>query len=483
VPDSTRQLYLNGIDGTTGNYLVPPLDTRKAAALIKGNPMDPDLARWLGRLWRVISQPNLGLPIDINATDVAKAGWGIVFHRDEDQAVKDALAPLIEHRRGRVEKDRVKVLEYRKDEGRAQWLARHDISAGTVEPWKLPFYLLLVGSPEKIPFVFGHQLSVEYAVGRICFDTPDEYTRYAANLIAYESGATVPNSREVVFFAPRHDFDNATQMSADLLVNPLVDGVPSQGTRPAEPGVAARWSFASRKIWGASATKAALTAVLTPAAGAKPPALLFTASHGMGFPKDHPDQLSKQGALLCQDWPGLGKIDPAHYFSAADLPAGGHVEGLVSFHFACYAAGTPSHDRFLHIKNSPPPALAERAFFAALPRALMIHPNGGALACIGHVERAWGYSITSSKGTPQLLPFRNAIGRILTGQPVGYAMKDFYERYAALSTSLNSTLEEISFGASVPEDELAMTWAERNDAEGYIVLGDPAVQIRVKDIA
>lgn len=387
MQEPSKQLYLNGINGTTGYYLVPPLDTHKADALIKGNPMDPDLARWLGRIWRVSSQPNLGLPMDINAADVSKAGWGIVFHRDEDPTVKDALLTLIEHRRGRVEKDRVKVLEFRKDEGRAQWLARHDISAGTVEPWKVPYYLLLVGSPEKIPFDFGHQLSVEYAIGRICFDTPDDYARYAANLIAYETGATVPNAREAVFFAPRHEFDGATQIGADLLVTPLADGVPSQGVRPAEAGVASRWNFGTRKIWGDAATKAALTQVLAPAAGSKPPAFLFTANHGVGFPKGHIDQLSKQGVLLCQDWPAPGTIDPAHYFSASDLPAGGHVQGLVSFHFACYGAGTPSHDRFLHVKSTPPPAIAERAFFAALPRALMTHPNGGALACIGHVER------------------------------------------------------------------------------------------------
>ena len=477
------ELCLNGVDGTTGNYLIPPMNPSQAASIIKGNPMDPDLVRLLSRLWRVISQPNLGLPIDIDPTDVAKAGWGIVFHRDEDPAVKDALAPLIDHRRKKVQEDRVKVLEYGKDEGRAQWLARHDVSAGNVAPSKVPFYLLLIGSPDKIPFTFGHLLSVEYAVGRLSFDTPAEYGRYVQNLIAYESGPKVSNAKEAVFFATRHDFDRATQMSADILVKPLADGEPAQGSRPAEPGVADRWKFKTRKIWGEGATKEALATVLAPAAGEKLPAFLFTASHGMGFPKGHPDQLTKQGALLCQDWPGLGRIGPEHYFASTDLAPAAHVHGLISFHFACFGAGTPSHDRFFHVRNEPPPAIAERAFFAALPRALMTHPNGGALACIGHVERAWGYSIVSSKGSPQLLPFRNAIGRILTGQPVGYALKDFYEKYAALSTSLSSTLEEIGFGASVPDDELSMTWTERNDSEGYLVLGDPAVQMRVNDLA
>ena len=46
--------------------------------------------------------------------------------------------------------------------------------------------------------------------------------------------------------------------------------------------------------------------------------------------------------------------------------------------------------------------------------------------------------------SPQLLPFQNAIGRILIGQPVGHAFKDFNERYASLSTQLAGKLEKVS---------------------------------------
>jgi hypothetical protein len=95
------------------------------------------------------------------------------------------------------------------------------------------------------------------------------------------------------------------------------------------------------------------------------------------------------------------------------------------------------------------------------------------------VERAWGYSIVTPKAGAQLLPFENAIGRILKGQPVGLAMKDFYERYASLSVSLSSMLEQISFGATVEDSELTSAWIARNDAEGYLILGDPAVRLRI----
>jgi hypothetical protein len=61
-------------------------------------------------------------------------------------------------------------------------------------------------------------------------------------------------------------------------------------------------------------------------------------------------------------------------------------------------------------------------------------------------------------------------------------MKDFHERYTALCTTLCSTLENIGFGAIVPDEELAASWVERNDAEGYMVCGDPAVRLPTQEM-
>jgi hypothetical protein len=369
-------------------------------------------------------------------------------------------------------------LEYKTGDRRASWLARHNVGSGSIEPTSVPYYLLFVGSPAKIPFSFCHQIDVEYGVGLLHFDTAEGYQRYAQSLIEYETGADVPNAREVVFFAPHHPGDRATSLSADYLVNPLAQGEPTKHT----VGVPQKYGYSSRTIRGESAEKAALAGVFNAGPGARPPALLFAAGHGIGFPKGHPAQRQGQGALLCQDWPGLGTISPDHYFAAQDLADDARVRGLVMFCFACFGAGTPDRDRFTHTPGQKPPPIADEPFFSALPQKLLSLPQGGALAFIGHVERAWGYSISTPNAGAQLLPFENAIGSILKGVPLGYAMKDFNERYAALSTSLSSMLEEVSFGAPVSPYELAASWVERNDAEGYIVFGDPAVQLRATDL-
>ncbi|MEP6810134.1 MAG: hypothetical protein ABI992_07810, partial [Chthoniobacterales bacterium] len=193
----------------------------------------------------------------------------------------------------------------------------------------------------------------------------------------------------------------------------------------------------------------------------------------------HPAQTAAQGALICQDWPGFGAIAPEHYFSAGDLAGGARLDGLVTFHFACYGAGTPQQDRFVHEPGVAPPTIAPVPFLAALPRALL---NRGALACIGHVERAWGYSIATPNAGAQLLPFENALGRMMTGQPIGSALKDFYERYAALSVTLLTMLEDVGNGKNIADYELAAAWIGRNDAEGYLLLGDPAVRLRVTEM-
>lgn len=185
--------------------------------------------------------------------------------------------------------------------------------------------------------------------------------------------------------------------------------------------------------------------------------------------------MAKQGALLCQNWPGFGKINPDHYFAASDLPGNAQVNGMITFHFACYGAGTPANDRYLHQPGVPPPKIADKPFHAALPKALLAR---GALAAIGHVERAWGYSISTPEAGAQIDPFRTTIECILGGLPVGYAVKDFNMRYAILSASLNALIETKSIGGMISDEELAANWVERNDSEGYIIIGDPAVHLR-----
>jgi hypothetical protein len=462
----TSLIHANGVNGLTGEYLLAPVAPSDVAARAGREPADREVSGWLADVGRAAGRPTFGLPFDVRPEDVTEAGWAIVFGRHESDAVRLALEPLIEHRRRQIG-DKVKVLDHLPGESWQRWLARHGAGPGTVDPRKVPYYVLLVGGPQSIPFSFQYLLDVEYAVGRLDLDV-EGYQRYVRALIEYERAATAPHRRAAAFFGTRHPFDEATRLSADRLVGPLA-GSFGPGGRFERTGA----GHQIHTFVGPAATKEAFGEILTGA-----PAVLFSATHGLGgWPAGHPDQAGRHGALVCQDWPGLGQIAAGHYFSAADVPADARVHGLVAFLFACYGAGTPRWDMFRHVPGTPPPVVADEPFVAALPKALLAHPEGGALAVIGHVERAWGYSFVSDGGT-QLLPFQNALGRILAGQPVGFAMKDFNEKYAALSANLSDVLERQGFGIAVSDRMLAGLWTERNDAQNYVVLGDPAVHLK-----
>jgi hypothetical protein len=479
---STATIVPNGINGVTGQYDLPPIPVADLARSLKSAPEDPPPGHVVER-GRKLQQPAFAraLPWGVEPHDIARAGWGVVFHRDEAPEVRKAIQPLIDHRRRQVGDDaRVAELTYHPGETATAWLSRHDVSWHNVEPTRVPYYLLWVGSPDRLPFEVTHEIDSDYCVGLLDFDTPAEFARYAAGVIEYETAAAIRNAREAVFWGTRHPFDDATVLSADWLLGPMVDGTPAEGPTRAEAPVAEQLGFRQRKLVANAATRAELIEVLE--AAGPTPSFLFTASHGMVWPSGDSRQLAAQGALLCQDWPGFGAVAPQHYLSAADVPETARVHGLVALHFACYGGGTPHEDLFVFERGQAPPAIAPRPFIAALPRKLLSHGGGGALACIAHVERAWGYSITGTTARPQIRAFQRAVAQVLVGKPVGIAVQEFNDLSATLSDVLSTMLGRAFRNMPVDDVELASTWTQRNDAGGFVLIGDPAVRLRVNDL-
>ncbi|MBV8899911.1 MAG: hypothetical protein JOY92_07350 [Verrucomicrobia bacterium] len=477
TPPDPNKIYINGINGATGEYLVPPVDPADVPAILKKEADERPVPDHVTQKADQVTNQVFVLPMDVVPEDPGSAGWGIVFIEGEDGSVRDALRPLIEHRKTRYGTDKVKELDYKPGESWSQWLGRRGVTPGQVNPDLLPYYLLLVGSPEKIPYTFQYLLELDYAVGRLAFDSAADYAAYAKSTVEYETAASMAAAKSIALFGTHHDFDPATALSAENLITPLAQGYPGPGGAQ-RPPIGSKDGYSSQAFIGDNATKANLRRLLhDPNAGR--PSFLFTATHGLGWPKGDLRQLPAQGALLCQDWPGSGPPRPEHYFAAADVQDDACLSGMICFHFACFGGGTPQKDDFPLELGVAAPDLAPAPFVAALPKRLLSHPRGGALAVIGHIERAWGYSIPVTQVGPRLLPFENAVRRMLKGQPAGHATKDFNELFATRSASLTEMLQQVRNGFNVSDRQLVSAWIERNDARNYAVIGDPAACLRV----
>jgi hypothetical protein len=461
---SSEIFYFNGINGETGDYALPPATLQEIAVLARQAWLDEGERDDVQALCSKGRRLRCG-----EAKDLAQAGWGVIFAQNDERvpAIYAALAELLGWRRaqaGRFHEHYYR--EYLGEEGyrpgdtKESFLARFGVGPGSVDPDDMPYYLMIVGDPATIPYSFQYQLEVAYAVGRLSFATIEEYARYAHNVVQMEAAPAVDRQRRAVFFGPRHPGDPATALSADQLVAPLA--VFADGRLPGWE----TWIVPPEK-----ATKARLGSLL---GGGETPDLLFTAGHGLVLANGSPQQLERQGALVCQDWPGAqvwrGPLAPEHYFAAEDLPADPKLNGLIAFHFSCYSAGSPAVADF-QPPQAEPKALAPHPFVSRLPQRLL---GAGALAVIGHVERAWECSMWPNPGRHRV--FEDVVERLLTDHPVGLAMECFRDLYAEVSTDLATSLQ-----ADRPVDEavLVARWTAGNDARNYAVLGDPAVRLPV----
>ncbi|MEG4969628.1 C25 family cysteine peptidase [Microcoleus sp. B6-A1] len=480
-------LFFNGINGSTGDYLLPPMTAERVSRIAQGEEFDPEDLYDLEQKKKLVEGLDADFaPVEgVDPKKLEETGWGVIFAYNADPAIREALSELLEHRQRQASQKKEKYYQeytgvrgYRPGESKNQFLSRQGLGPGPADPDKMPYYLLIVGDPVTIPYRFQSQLSVQYAVGRIYFDTPQEYAQYARSVVEAET-SNLSLSPSAAFFGVCNPGDAATNLSTQDLIMPLSEWVVEEHPN---------WDV--KTILKEEATKARLGQLL---GGSETPSLLFTASHGMGFKNGDPLQLRHQGALLCQDWPGPKEwrqpIPEDFYFSADDISEDARLLGLIAFHFACYGAGCPQKDEFDGHKKSlsERPDIAPYPFLARLPQKLLSHPKGGALAVIGHVDRAWGCSFSwsdirgSSADRRQIAVFQSSVKRLLEGHPVGSAVEYFDERYAEISSDLSIELEDIKFGATANNQSLAGMWTANNDARNYAIIGDPAVRLVVSD--
>lgn len=472
--------YENGINGATGEYLFSTQTDKQIAsqakAIVADTPFtDSHLIELRSRA--ELRDQSKAPAAWVDPTDLAKAGWGVIFAQNYANYTLEALQSdeglglLLAHRQRQATQNRedyYKVFIFDSKWDKNKFLAKQGAPiSGAVDPDRgVPYYLLIVGDPATIPYEFQYQLDVQYAVGRIYFDTLDEYAYYAQSVVRAEE-ARIERSRQIKFWSVSNKGDNATQLSTKHLVTPL-----SQWLTKTYP------DWATAPLLGEndttpdlSATKTNLDRLLNQETA---PAILFTASHGISYPKGDSRQRDYQGALITQDWAQyLGKPDPEqHLFAATDIQADADLHGMIVFHFACYGLGTPQFNDFKHKDGEA--ELAEQPFVARLPQKLLSHEKGGALAVLGHIDRAWTHSFKNSQ-IKQWSVFQSALTCLMRRCPVGYAMEYFNQEYAELASDCNLGIQN----DKKKDKEIAELWTRSHNARNFAIFGDPAVRVAI----
>ena len=186
------------------------------------------------------------------------------------------------------------------------------------------------------------------------------------------------------------------------------------------------------------------------------------------MPQQQPQQT--QGALITQAWvPGSAVTDDC-FFRADDIPDTNILPGMMVFLFACFSAGCPAIDSYRVNVDGSPIAVAKAPFISKLAQALLSH---GALAVIGHIDRAYKYGFVDTSGTSQVQAFRTPLEVLMQGNSAGLAADSFSSTEGTLSVTIQRS------GATLAAPALVRMHIACDDARNYIVLGDPATRLRV----
>lgn len=392
-----------------------------------------------------------------------EAGWGIVFASNAKPEIVEAMTPLIEWRKQQVNNDIIfKVFSkgegVEQDQSAVSWLSTKGVGLAPVDPENgVPYHLLLIGSPQEIPFEFQYTLDLQWSVGRLHFDTPEEYRAYADRVVAYEKNKIASAKTVAMWMAANGD------LATTLLCTDV--GVPFF-----QKGLGKRQGFSLEAFFAAKATKENLRGILSgeKMQGGKPPALLFTGSHGLEVEMANAtEQRERQGALVTQEWrPGTAVGDEAS-FAGSDVPGDVDLTGTIQVLFACFGGGCPEMDNYP--ESGATKQIAPHAFVGRLPQRLL---RQGALAVIGHVDRAWNFSFQSGTSLPQNQVLKGLLDGIMMGVPVGTALDITNLQWGTLAAQLGMLAGSAAVPASLSNLVIA-----RDDARNYALFGDPSARL------
>ena len=221
-------------------------------------------------------------------------GWGLLVEHRPDRSAADAAAlkdmpeairQLVAFRNGVVlgwdkANGTDSLIRYLPD-GTTRRVVIGDIQRGTA-PGALPHYILILGGPDKIPWLVQYTLNLVAAVGRLDLDEAG-LNNYVSAAIANWAETPLDVSRCVLWSVDQGGTDITTLMKKTVAA-PLFDELKGD----AHIGAHARFLT----------DKDATHARLIEAVSTDKPALIVTTSHGKTGPLNDPDVMRRDLGLM-----------------------------------------------------------------------------------------------------------------------------------------------------------------------------------------
>lgn len=410
-----------------------------------------------------------------------RVGWGLVLPdrqgwSPEQLARAEDARPSV--RELLASRPASKVLRYVRDGRFSTWVLRDyanggdrpvDTSPPGTGPDGIPAYLLIIGTPQEIPWNVQYQLGLVRRVGRL--DLPDDgLDNYVQALITGWKDSEGRYENPLVWSVV-HSSDDITSLMRDAV------GAPLHGAFSADPDLAG----ASFIDGGATpATREALRDHL----GRLKPLVIVTTSHGQIGPPGDPDLMRSQ----------LGAIVDAEFTPerSADLLAGWKPDGAIWLAQACCSAGSQSPSMFdglfeptSAVGSVLQSAASMGAMVSPLPRALL-GSSRPLRAFIGHVEPTFDWTMTFPPTRQQLTHWarETMYTGVYGGLPIGLAMEmaGLYQPVGPLLLRQSTALRTYASETDETERKRSLDLALYGKVTAYdrastVLLGDPTVSI------
>ena len=221
-----------------------------------------------------------------NIYDPLSVGWSfLVSEKDpQKQEIIEAMQPLAVHRKMKNPTQPL-IFNCTKEYEWGDWMRNN---CWTISVATKPYYILIVGGPDQIPFRFQTMIDGSVGVGRVCFDSIEELKTYINKVIRLENNSKFAVNKQAYIFATDYGPQDPTFFYSHRFM-----------AQPISLFTKEDLHFNTTTLFEKDATKANLKKAITTKAK---PALVYVASHGIGAQnKDIATQKKVNGAICCQE--------------------------------------------------------------------------------------------------------------------------------------------------------------------------------------